>query len=72
VFALCSGLHLAEMGSSVLDPYNGKACGKSRARDIALIFAFEDEVGQREQGARIFGISMTVEAGFCAARVDER
>src|SRR5208337_776454 len=50
---------LPRWGRAMLDPYTES------------VFAFEDEIGKREQRACIFGVAMAVEASFGTARVNE-
>ncbi len=51
-------------------PSRGPACW-TPTRATESVFAFEDEIGKREQRTCIFGVAMAVEAGFGAARVNE-
>src|SRR5271157_3948940 len=51
-------------------PKWGLAC-RTPTRAAESIFAFEDEIGQREQGSRIFGIAVPIEASLGAACVNE-
>ena len=50
-------MRLGEMGSSVLDPYKNK---RKRSARGGLIFAFEDEIGEGEEGSSVFRVAMSV------------